>query len=264
MDVSQLIKDIVTFNFRPFKVRFHKVIAIINRRLFSNNKSNRKINFKNIPIIINNRNRLTYLKQLINWLEKNGYSNIYIIDNNSNYQPLLNYYKTINYKIFHLSENVGHLSLWKTDIIKQFEKDYYVYTDPDVLPIEECPDNILEHFYNLLIKYSSIEKVGFALKIDDLPNCYIDKSKVAEWEQKFWNKEIEKDVYDAAIDTTFALYKPFTNGNNYVQNALRTAGKYQLHHLPWYEDSNNENEENIFYKKNIKKGASHWIIKNEK
>ena len=260
MDYQQLFKDVLTLNYKPFAVRYYKLVARIKRLLLAKNTLH-KTDFKNIPIIINNRNRFTYLMQLINWLEKNGYKNIYIIDNNSSYEPLVKYYQTTTYKVFHLSENVGHLSLWKTGIIKQFEKSYYVYTDPDVLPIDECPDDILDYFYTILNRYSNTEKVGFGLKIDDLPNYYLDKQKVINWENIFWKKEIEPQVYDAAIDTTFALYKPFTNGLHYVQNALRTGGKYQLHHLPWYEDSLNPTSENEFYKNNIKPGASHWIIK---
>ncbi|MES2592727.1 MAG: glycosyltransferase family A protein [Bacteroidota bacterium] len=216
-------------------------------------------NIKKIPIIINNRNRVTYLSELIGWLEKHGYKNIYIIDNNSTYPPLLQFYETTSYKVFRLKENVGHLSLWKTGIIKQFQQNYYVYTDPDVIPVEGCPDNILEFFMEKLQKYRNIEKVGFGLKIDDLPNHYIDKQKVIDWESKFWKKEIEKDIFDAELDTTFALYRPYTNGALWVQKAYRTGGKFVARHLPWYEDSTNESEETLFYKKEIKKGSSHWI-----
>src|SRR5437868_3993687 len=80
---------------------------------------------KQIPIIINSRNRLTYMKQLIGAMEKRGYTNIYIIDNASTYPPLLKYYETCPYHIFRLEQNVGHLALWKTDIHKRFIRDYY-------------------------------------------------------------------------------------------------------------------------------------------
>ena len=73
-----------------------------------------------IPIIINNRNRLTFLQELIESLEAKGYRNIFIIDNNSNYQPLLNYYESCPYKIFRLDKNIGYLALWKTNIYKHF------------------------------------------------------------------------------------------------------------------------------------------------
>lgn len=71
------------------------------------------LDVKNIPIIINNRNRLTYMKMLISSLEKRGYNNIYIIDNDSTYPPLLDYYsKECIYPVFYLNKNVGYNALW--------------------------------------------------------------------------------------------------------------------------------------------------------
>ena len=43
---------------------------------------------KQIPIIINNYNHYTYLRDLIGCLERRGYRNLYIIDNHSTYCPL--------------------------------------------------------------------------------------------------------------------------------------------------------------------------------
>ncbi len=261
MDYKQLITDIFSLKLSSFRTRWFKLIAVVKRRfLFSaNNNYSKGKNLKQIPIIINNRNRVTYLLQLISWLEKTGCTNIYIIDNNSSYPPLLDFYSKTKYHVFRLKENVGHLSLWKSGIIRQFENDYYVYTDPDVLPIDECPANAIEFLMNKLNQYSEIEKIGFGLKIDDLPDQYSEKQEVIAWESKFWKKEVEKDVYDAALDTTFALYRPYTNGTKWVQRAYRTGGKYIARHLPWYEDSKNESEETLFYKKEIKKGSSHWL-----
>jgi hypothetical protein len=197
--------------------------------------------------------------QLIEWLENVGMTNIYILDNNSEYPPLLNYYETCKYKVFRLSENLGHLALWKTNICKMFNKNYYIYTDPDILPCKECPGNFIEFFMLKLNQYKNITKIGFGLRIDDLPDNYKDKQKVIQWEEKFWTAEVEPDIYDADIDTTFALYKPLTNYYLNHLKAYRTGGKYIARHLPWYENSNNPTEENIFYKANVKPGASHWI-----
>lgn len=265
MDKKQLIKDIFTLNFSSFATRYYKLIAVIKRKFFlpSTNYSSGK-NIFEIPIIINNRNRLTFLKQLINWYKKAGYKNIIVLDNDSKYEPLLQYYKSENINVIFLKENVGHLALWKSGVYKQFYGDYYVYTDPDVLPIDECPFDFMQYFMSLLKKYSSIEKVGFGLKIDDLPNYYDKKNEVINWEKKHWLKQIEPDVYDAALDTTFALYKPYTRGDVWVQNALRTGGNYVARHLPWYENSNNISEEDLYYLNNVKKGASHWIVKENK
>jgi len=259
MDIRQLFVDIISFNFKSFRLRSFKLKAVLKRLFFMPFRNHLSYDVKKIPIIINNRNRLTYLLELIKWLEQNGYINIFIIDNDSTYPPLLEYYSKTKYKIFKLNENIGHLALWKSGIISQFEQDYYVYTDSDIVPIAECPDDVLEFFMLLLRKYKGIEKVGFGLKIDDLPDHYTEKQKVITWEKKFWEKEVEKDVFDAAIDTTFALYRPYTNGAKWVQNAYRTGGKYVARHLPWYENSLAQTEEQMYYKNTVKFGASHWI-----
>ncbi|WP_304314263.1 glycosyltransferase family 2 protein [Phocaeicola plebeius] len=214
-------------------------------------------NYKNIPIIINNFNRLECLKKLINKLEKSGYKNIYIIDNNSSYPPLLAYYKTLSYHIFYLKENIGYLALWKTNIYKKFIRSYYVYTDPDVIPINECPDDFLEHFFKIMQQYKTVQKVGFGLRIDNLPDTYPQKQKVIEWEKHFFEKPLSTHVYKAQIDTTFALYRPFTGGeaHKYKFN-IRTGMPYMAEHLPWYQNGE-LTEEDIYYKNHIQT-STHW------
>ena len=204
-----------------------------------------------IPIIINNRNRLSFLKTLIHSLESRGYTNIYIIDNASSYPPLLNWYeKECAYKVYRLNQNLGHLALWKSGIIKQFRKDYFVYTDPDVVPDENCPADFMEVFLSILKKYPFIEKVGFALKIDDLPDSFDKKKEVTDWEQQFWRRRIENNLplYKAAIDTTFALYRPYyLLGGNLHSPHIRVGEPYVAKHLPWYSDSAHLLEEDIYY-----------------
>lgn len=209
-----------------------------------------------IPIIINNFNRLSFLQMQIEWLEVAGYTNIYIIDNHSTYPPLLAYYKTLPYTIFKLNRNQGHFALWETILFSRFTKDYYVYTDPDILPIKECPNNILHYFKELLQKYPHAKKVGFSLAINDLPNHYSLKEKVINWEKQFWTKPLENEVFDALIDTTFALYRPGAKGGA-DGPAIRTGGKYIAKHLPWYENSNKLDEETKYYLKSCTK-ASSW------
>ena len=53
----------------------------------------------NIPIIVNNYNRLSMPLQLLAFLEKCGFKNIIILDNNSSYPPLLAYYQNSKYKV---------------------------------------------------------------------------------------------------------------------------------------------------------------------
>lgn len=213
---------------------------------------------KQIPIIINNYNRLAYLEQLIGSLTARGYNNIYIIDNNSTYPPLLEYYRTTPYTVFRLNSNVGYLALWKTGIFKKFRKSYYVYTDSDMCIDEGCPHNFMQHFLELHKKYKMAQKVGFGLRIDDLPDCFKNKDKVIGHESRFWETQVEKSVYKAEIDTTFALYKPFCGGKaDRYQQTYRTGFPYVIRHLPWYVDSANPDPEELYYVNSVTQ-STHW------
>lgn len=214
--------------------------------------------FRTIPIIINNFNRLTFLTMLIDALESRGYKNIYIIDNASTYPPLMDYYDKTPYTVFRLKENIGYLSLWETGIYKQFRNRYFVYTDSDVVPVDECPDDFLNCFLSLMRKYPRAMKVGFSLKIDDLPDTFGKKEQVIAWESRFWTRPLEKDVYKAAIDTTFALYRPNVRGGAYFHDfMIRTGGVLVARHMPWYNDDTNHTEEEHYYVAHTKT-STHW------
>lgn len=231
------------------KLKFKKLLNKEKKINFS-----RTINFKEIPIIINNRNRLTYLRELINWLEKNNYKKIIIIDNQSTYLPLLEFYNQTQYKVIRFNKNFGYLSLWKSSLFKLFKNEFYVYTDSDILPINQCPSDFLSYFYQNLIKYEEIDKVGFGLKIDDINS--LNKKFIIKNEKKFWtNKYKNSDFYAAPIDTTFALYKPYKYGG-YWLNSLRSNYPYLAKHLPWYK--NNIDDEIKFYQKNINYKSSFY------
>ena len=205
--------------------------------------------YKQIPIIINNFNRLDSMKKLIESLEKRGYTNIFIIDNLSTYPPLLEYYKTCRYTVFRLDQNIGMTALWTSGIYKRFKNDFFVYTDSDVVPIEECPDDFLLFFLKTLKKYRLAQKVGFSLKIDDLPDYYAMKKDVIFWEKHFFDHKRDEFLYWAPIDTTFALYRPRGKRKhaNYSIEMYRTAFPYMARHLPWYIDSEYPDEENRYY-----------------
>jgi len=208
------------------------------------------VDYKEIPIIINNFNRLDMLKKLIESLEKRGYRNIYIIDNLSTYPPLLAWYETSPYTVFRLKENIGMNALWISGIYKKFRKNFFVYTDSDVVPIEDCPADFLLFFRDTLKKHKLASKVGFSLKIDDIPDCYALKDSVIEWESHFSHDFRKGDLlFRAPIDTTFALYRPRgkrKHANNNIE-MYRTDYPYIARHLPWYIDSNNPDEENRYY-----------------
>jgi hypothetical protein len=218
----------------------------------------KKIDYKEIPIIINNRNRLTFLIQIIESLKSRGYNNIIILDNNSTYPPLLDFYKTTDCNVVFLDKNLGYDALAKISLYKKIRKNYFVYTDPDILPIEECPDDFLKFFLETLKKYPTVQKVGFSLKIDDLPDKYESKLQVIAWEKKFYDNQINDKLYFARIDTTFALHRPYaTISTKGRYKMIRTSYPYAARHLPWYNDSSNLSEEETFYINHVEIGT-HW------
>lgn len=226
--------------------------------------AHKPLDFKRIPIIINNFNRVSYLQRLVSALESRGYVNIHIIDNASTYPPLLEYYGRIPYPVYQLKQNVGYLALWKTGLYKKFRNQYFVYTDSDVVPDEQCPADFLEYFYGLMQRYPRASKVGFSLRIDDLPDCFAHKEEVLGWEARFWQRPLDKEgsLYRAAIDTTFALYRPNVKGGAYFHDfMIRTAAPYTARHLPWYVDSHCLSEEDKFYIVQAKT-ETHWTSMN--
>lgn len=222
-----------------------------------------RLNYFDIPIIINNFNRYTYLLVLIESLEKRGYHNIYIIDNNSTYPPLLEYYKTCKHKVLLLHENVGYKSIWETGVFEMFKHSYYVYTDSDMQIDVNCPNDFMEKFVKLLKKYRFCQKVGFGLRIDDLPDCYMHKKDVIKMESLYWERKAEPGVYYAPIDTTFALYRPYTGQQvNHLRKTLRTGAPYVIKHLPWYINSANMDDEELYYINNISQ-STEWSKRNK-
>jgi hypothetical protein len=247
-----------------------------------------------IPIVINSYNRVSCLKKLVDLLQDIGQHNIIILDNNSTYPPLLRYYRELEASynstcaapaeahlpltpgtrqciacqgalIVYLRQNFGHKALWESGIGETLNifKDVYIYTDPDILPVQEFPRNFVAMFSRIMLEYPTAEKVGCALKIDDLPDSYVYKDQVVRWEEEFWSdwrtlplpaplKWLELDtnnptkMYQGDIDTTFALYRAGHRDHSYGP-AIRVGGRLAARHLPWYSDSSNPTPEEIYY-----------------
>lgn len=216
-----------------------------------------------IPIIIINYNRLADLKTLIKFLQERRHKNIVIVDNNSTYLPLLEYYKEIekDIKIEYMHKNYGHMVFWENqDLYKKYSKGYHIVTDSDIIPNANLPVEYLYKMIRILDNNKHITKVGFALKIDDIPDYYQHKAKVLEWEKKHWENLVGENLYLNELDTTFALYPPQYQYNllNFY-SAIRIAGDYTAQHKGWYIDDQNLTDEEIYYFKTASDSNS-WKI----
>lgn len=210
------------------------------------------------PIFIISRDRLSCLQQLVAWLEKAGHERIYIVDNDSTYEPLLEWYKTTPHEILWQYGNTGHNGIWYNGTIEKVAgDDYFVVTDPDVVPTEECPLDAVDYFKSLLDRFPDRTKAGFSLKIDDLPDHYKFKNEVIAHEGNYmsWGDPRENFVF-APIDTTFALYLPYASPD--ISFSVRTKAPYEARHLPWYIDSNNIDQEEKYYREHMSTTVNSW------
>ena len=209
--------------------------------------------FWRTPIFLICRDRLYYLQMLVSQLQSLGYYHIIAIDNNSTYKPLLSWYKEKLFWVLHLPANLGNeisKVLWRmhwnrsthmTEYIRHFG-GRYVLADPDTLFEANVPRNWLQHFWEIMDRHN-VNKVGAALRLDDLPNHYAARKQVWQHECRFWREDLlvqkEKHVFWAPIDTTMALIRVFQRempASN-PSCCLRVAGPYTVRHLPWYENS---------------------------
>ena len=206
-------------------------------------------NWRDVPIFINARDRLGVMKKLIDWLLSAGYRNIIVLDNDSTYPPLLEYYAALEkfpcVKVIRLEKNFGYKALWLSNILERLKIfTPYVYTDPDVLPIERCPKDFLKQLMKLLDDNRELRKVGLGLVYDDI--TFFDKAKFQGIESNFYDgTRVGDDIYFVQVDTTFALH---SNVRHYsLRFSLRTTGDLQVYHLPWYFDYDNLPDDEKYY-----------------
>jgi len=184
--------------------------------------------------VIINYNRLTLLQRTCNWCYAHGLE-VIIVDNCSTYEPLLEWYKSCPYKVLVMDKNYGHRVVWEQWLFKQLgigADDFYILSDPD-LDLSSVPDDFIEIMKEGFRRYPKVQKVGFSLEIDDLPNTELGK-QVYKHEWRFWQKPLDDTYYEAEIDTTFALCR--VQGYS-TYNCIRVAPPYCVRHLPWYIDN---------------------------
>ena len=93
MTMRGLKKRIYKLHFSIMKAKENVLRPLIEKaetkRILDNGVSS-------IPIIINNYNRYSAFIKLVDWLSSAGFVNIIVLDNQSTYPPLLEYYKNNN------------------------------------------------------------------------------------------------------------------------------------------------------------------------
>ena len=198
----------------------------------------------NPPIYIIVRDRVTDLKVLVEWLEKAGHDRIAFLDNDSTWPPLLEYLEKTPHEVVRFGRNLGPYCLWEWEV----PDEWFVYTDPDLIPHEDCPLDAVAHLRWLLDIYD-VPKAGLGLHVDDVPEFGTTRWEYELHGERRWLGE----AFDAPVDTTFALYRPSTPRGLI---AVRSGPPYEVRHMPWYRRSDFTDEDR-YYIANAS-GASSW------
>ena len=213
--------------------------------------------WRDVPIFINARDRLGVMKKLIDRLLGAGCRKIFLLDNRSTYPPLLEYYSALDsdprIKIIRLEKNFGFKALWLSKILERLKiSTPYIYTDPDVLPLERCPKDFVRRLMKLLDENRELRKVGLGLVYEDI--TFPEKNFIQQTEANLCDgTRVGDDLHFVQVDTTLALY---SNVRHYsLRLSLRTASDLRLRHLPWYFDYDNLPADENYYLEHADKNS---------
>lgn len=223
------------------------------------------MDWRDTSIFLNNFNRLNIgFRDLLLWLRRAGMTSICVIDNGSTFPPLLDFYGSPAMDGIQLirAANLGHEAIWKLGLHNRPDNSRFIYTDADILPDPQCPLDLVRKMHEVTDRFFLTgAKVGPALRIDNLPSCYAQRDHMRRCESDYWlRKHAEGDCWDAALDTTMALYE-----SGWGRWPLATAGgvqhvrldfPYVVNHIPWHSDSANLTDEERYYQAHVEGGYS--------
>jgi hypothetical protein len=209
------------------------------------------------------RDRVTYTTLCCQALIAAGLD-VVIVDQGTSYKPAVAWLDALEAHggVQVLRKGGGHpRQLWDwAPFLSMIGSDRYVVTDCDVVPSEDCPLDWPDRLSGLLDEYPDYDKAGLGLRLDRIPETYQRRDHVLAWEQKFWDEPVTENVYRAPVDTTLALYRPWTERPVFTLNAMRTGYPYVADHVSWYEDYRVLDKELRWYHEHAEPGISHWTV----
>ena len=183
------------------------------------------------PVFVNNFNRLSSTRNLAFWIAELARARVIILDNASDWPPLLDWYERCPFEVRRLGANIGHRAAWISGAVAGITTPYYVVSDAD-LSMDGCPRDVLEQLADGLTRFPWATKAGVGLEIDDIPAEYPSRDLVLGIERQYWAQRLDDRFFQAAVDTTFALYR--AGEDPPCAPALRSDRPYIARHLPWY------------------------------
>ena len=230
-----------------------------------------------MTIFIMNYNWLEWTQKQAAFYTACGH-NVIIVDNDSTYPELLEWYRNCPYKVLTTAGyklSCQNRFIWEMGLHDTIEGNYYAVTDSD-LGVDNIPSDFADLLIDHIEKTPEIIKAGFSLETNDLPNNrYASLYKKSETQHI---REIDIDGFvNMPIDTTFAIYSKERCNNldklwkkngedvprganaflddRYFYRAHRSPFPYTAKHMPWYLFINNLNKEQLFHIQNAVHGS---------
>ena len=216
---------------------------------------------EDVPIFVPVFEQVSYAEFMVSQLTGLGLSNFVLCDNASTYVPMQRYLEKVSkeHRVCYLDKNYGP-RIYSDKELLPYMPDWFIVTDPDLIFNKDLPNNFIEKMIEASAHHQ-LGKVGFALDIwGDAASKFFNFQQVLQWEEKYWWNFMglidgENPIFDAPIDTTFALHNTsicsyyINNGANVPAiRAGRIAGKYSCEHMGWWKDQPITKEEYDYYK----------------
>lgn len=210
------------------------------------------------PVFVIARDRLSYIRRAVASLSLQRDITIYIVDHGTTDQETIDWLRyDCPFSVFWRGDMRPH-DLWSWEGLRNLvgSREYAV-TDPDI-DFTGIPEDLVATCKLALTAFPHVLKAGPALRLDDLPPSDLAR-RVKNWEIQFWDRSLTTNIYEAPIDTTFAVYRPLREQPTFqLGPGARVAGAYQVRHMPWYE-TGPITDELRYYRDHMREGASHWV-----
>lgn len=233
------------------------VCALFTRRRQKATQTPSTIGFRSVrawlqaetPIFIPCFNNRTYVTMMLGQLKRTGFRRIIFVDNASSAPDMRAWLDGLGAEadVVAMDENLGPWHIVKDPANLELMPGRFCLTDPDIAFNPDLPADFLNQLASLTQR-EQVGKAGFALDIHDRAAMKNDlfqfgdqHMRIWDWEEKFWRRPLEPlpggdPVFNAPIDTTFALYDRRFYDPDTFYPAVRVAGRFTAQHLPWLRE----------------------------
>ena len=201
-----------------------------------------------IPVVVLSHNNPTYLLGMVRFLRCYGIVDIVVYDTASSLPLHVQLLDALEHLVTvqRLPTNDGPRSFFNASNLASMPR-FFALTDADLRPHPDLPPNFLTYLAALTQVFPG-RKVGFALDLtmrdQFLQGDYAKGLSISQWEEQFWTRPLSAyassdALYDAQIDTTFAvydktMYKPDAKGDiAWPYDGIRVGGTFTATHVPW-------------------------------